>query len=137
MKKQEVLLTDEQIKLWISGLSGKRGFGEGLSGKQDEDFVIVSRGAVGVADETAFLEKKAELHENYTDVFLVYEGEEDLYIGGEITDKVSTGPGEWRGLTLVGAEKMQVKMGDVVVIPKGVAHKHGIGDMKMIIVKVG
>ena len=137
MNKQPVLLDFSQIRDWISGLLDKRGFGEGLLGKQDEDFVVVSRGAVGVLDEAALAEKKAELHKNYTDIFLVYVGEEDLYIGGKITDAVSTGPGEWRGLNLVGAEKMHVKMGDIVIIPKGIAHKHGIGNMKMIIVKVG
>jgi beta-galactosidase beta subunit len=137
MNKQSIFLSAVDICLWISGLLDKRGFGEGLLGKQDEDFVVVSRGATGVPDEAALAEKKAELHENYTDIFLVYVGEEDLYIGGEITDAVSTGPGEWRGLNLVGAEKRHVKAGDVVIIPKGVAHKHGIGNMKMIVVKVG
>lgn len=136
MAKEPVILTSEQIRDWISGLLNKNNFGERLLGKQDDDFVVVSRGAVGVTDETAFHAKRAELHENYTDVFLVYAGEEDLYIGGEIANAVSTGPGEWRGMELTGAEKKHVKAGDVVIIPKGVAHKHGIGNIKMIIVKV-
>lgn len=137
MKKTHVLLSSADIYLWISGLINKRGFGDGLLGKQDEDFVVVSRGAVGVPDEVALAEKKAELHENYTDIFLVYAGEEDLYIGGEIADAVPAGPGEWRGLNLAGAEKVHVKTGDVVIIPRGVAHKHGIGNMKILVVKVG
>lgn len=137
MNKKPVFLSYVEIRNWISSLFGKRGSGEGLLGKQDEDFVVVSCGATGVPDEAALAEKKAERHENYTDIFLVYAGEEDLYIGGEITDAVSTGPGEWRGLNLVGAIRVHLRAGDVIIIPKGIAHKHGIGNMKMIIVKVG
>lgn len=140
MKKESYILTREEIVEYFASLpeKGRMGVGKGISGEHDKDFVITACGNVGVDDEEAFQkEKKAELHENYTDVFIVLEGKEDLWIGGEITDAVSTNNGEWRGLTLIGAIRHHVKAGDVVVIPKGIAHKHGVGDMKMIVVKTG
>lgn len=80
--------------------------------------------------------KKAELHENYTDIFIVQEGEEELFIGGKITDEQETEPGEWRGENLEGARTYRIAAGDVVIIPKGVAHRHGEGTVKLLIIKI-
>ncbi len=78
---------------------------------------------------------KAEMHENYNDTLFIVEGEEEFFVCGDITDKKSSGPGEWSGEILKGASKYCVKKGDILVIPKGIPHKHGKGIIKSIIVK--
>lgn len=125
----EVLLKSEQIEKFVSNL-GDNPFGEQLL-KNSHKSVIVFR--LLTSDE---MSPKAEIHENYTDIFLVKEGEEEFFIGGEIVDKESVDDGEWSGSNLVGARKYNIKAGDVVIIPKGVPHRHGVGQIKMMVVKV-
>jgi len=79
---------------------------------------------------------KAESHDNFNDLFLVQSGEEEFWVGGEITDKEETEKGEWLGQNLVGAQKYQIKAGDVMVVPKGIAHKHGTGSVIFLVIKI-
>ena len=90
--------------------------------------------------------RKAELHENYTDIFLVKEGSEKIFIGGDIADKQpymiddKPQPGEWRGIKVTSApgneiRKYQIAAGDIVIIPKGIVHRHGAGTIKMLVIK--
>jgi len=78
----------------------------------------------------------AEIHENCVDVFIIKEGSEELFIGGEMINKKLVSPGEWVGTSLVGARKYQVGSDDIVVIPKGVAHQHGQGQIKFFVIKI-
>ena len=104
-------------------------FGEELKTNENRSVVsyknLTSGGVAG----------KAELHENYNDIFLVQEGEEELFIGGEIKDKQEVSSGEWRGENLEGYASYRIKAGDTVVIPKGIAHRHGEGIIKFICIK--
>lgn len=79
---------------------------------------------------------QAELHEDYTDIFVILEGQEELFIGGKITNKKSNSPGEWSGSKLLGARRYLVKAGDMVIIPKGLAHRHGVGLIKLLVIKI-
>jgi mannose-6-phosphate isomerase-like protein (cupin superfamily) len=79
---------------------------------------------------------KAEMHEQYTDIFVILEGREEIFIGGRITDKKSSSRGEWLGSKLVGARKYIVGAGDMVIIPKGLAHRHGAGLIKLLVFKI-
>jgi mannose-6-phosphate isomerase-like protein (cupin superfamily) len=65
---------------------------------------------------------KSELHDTEADVYVVLAGEADLHLGGTLIDATSPRPGQHRGTGLVGAECRRVRVGDVVVIPEGVAH---------------
>lgn len=129
MEEKEILFKREELEEAMVSLPKVGPFGEELVKNPDQS-VIISKTitADGVSP-------RAELHENYTDIFLVQEGEEELFIGGEIADKQETGPGEWRGQNLEGARTYKVKAGDIVVIPKGVAHRHGLGTIKIIVIK--
>jgi len=81
---------------------------------------------------------EAEIHGNWHDIFFVLEGEEEFFIGEDINDKQLVGSpedGEWTGKELVGAEKHLIKKGNMIIIPKGVPHKHGKGKIRLIIIK--
>ena len=64
-----------------------------------------------------------ELHEGFTDIFVVQRGVATLRYGGTAEgDKVTT-PGEWRGGTIRNGTDALLHPGDVVVIPAGIPHQ--------------
>ncbi len=64
-----------------------------------------------------------ELHQNWTDIFIVQSGEGTILYGGSVEDAKDTGNGELRGPKHVGGKSQKVTAGDVLVIPPGVAHQ--------------
>jgi mannose-6-phosphate isomerase-like protein (cupin superfamily) len=64
-----------------------------------------------------------ELHQNWTDVFVVQGGEATILYGGSIEDAKDTGNGEIRGPKHVGGKSQKVAAGDVLVMPPGIAHQ--------------
>ena len=64
-----------------------------------------------------------ELHQNWTDVFVVQGGEATILYGGSIEGAKDTGNGEIRGPKHVGGKSQKVATGDVLVMPPGVAHQ--------------
>lgn len=64
-----------------------------------------------------------ELHQNWTDVFVVQGGEATILYGGSIEDARDTGNGEIRGPRLVAGKSQKVMAGDVLVMPPGVPHQ--------------
>ncbi len=64
-----------------------------------------------------------ELHQNWTDVFVVQGGEATILYGGSLEDARDTGNGEIRGPKHVGGKSQKVAAGDVLVMPPGVAHQ--------------
>ena len=64
-----------------------------------------------------------ELHQNWTDIFIVQGGEATILYGGSIEGAKDTGNGEIRGPKHVGGKSQKVAAGDVLVMPPGVAHQ--------------
>jgi mannose-6-phosphate isomerase-like protein (cupin superfamily) len=64
-----------------------------------------------------------ELHQNWTDIFVVQSGEATILYGGTIENAKDTGNGEIRGPSHVGGKSQKVGAGDVLVMPPGVAHQ--------------
>lgn len=64
-----------------------------------------------------------EVHQAWTDVFVMQSGSATLFTGGTLTGARESAPGEWRDGTLSGATTAMVKPGDVVVIPAGTPHQ--------------
>jgi mannose-6-phosphate isomerase-like protein (cupin superfamily) len=81
---------------------------------------------------------KPELHEQADDVYYIIAGKGELTIGGELVVKEAKGPGEWTAQEIAKAEKVTVRAGDVVSIPRGVPHMMGCpgGAVKYFVVKV-
>jgi uncharacterized RmlC-like cupin family protein len=81
-----------------------------------------------------------ELHQNWTDVFIVQGGEATILYGGSIEEARDTGNGEIRGPRVVGGKSQKVSAGDVLVMPPGVPHQTVVEQGKLffvLIVKVG
>jgi len=66
---------------------------------------------------------EAEVHKKQVDVFIVETGEATLVIGGTVVDGKETAPGEIRGASIKGGERMKVGPGDVVHIPANTPHQ--------------
>jgi mannose-6-phosphate isomerase-like protein (cupin superfamily) len=66
---------------------------------------------------------EAEWHENFVDIFVVEAGEATLQVGGEVVGGKTTAPGEIRGPSIQGGEKVTLKTGDIVRIPAKTAHQ--------------
>ena len=64
-----------------------------------------------------------ELHQNWTDIFIVQSGEATILYGGTVDEAKDTGNGEIRGPRHVGGKSQKVSAGDVLVMPPGVAHQ--------------
>lgn len=81
---------------------------------------------------------KAELHEHDADVFRVISGTGTFILGGTLQNEERTAPGELVGDSILGGERCEVSVGDVLDIPPGVPHQFevGAGRLELMIVKV-
>jgi mannose-6-phosphate isomerase-like protein (cupin superfamily) len=71
-----------------------------------------------------------ELHENFADLFVVLDGRATLVTGGTITGAETIGPGEIRGVSIVGGTRQELRSGDVAHVPAGLPHQMLVpGDM--------
>jgi len=65
----------------------------------------------------------SEVHEHEADIFVIEDGEGTLITGGKLVNSRVESPGELRGTSIRGGDKMHFAPGDVVHIPAGVAHQ--------------
>ena len=66
-----------------------------------------------------------EVHEQWTDVIMVTEGQATFVIGGVVVGEVAAeggAPGEKRGTDITGGTTQLVKKGDIINIPAGTPH---------------
>ena len=69
------------------------------------------------------LERVAELHENFADVFYVLEGRATLVTSGSLVGAETISPGEMRGVSIEGGARQELRAGDVAHVPAGVPHQ--------------
>lgn len=65
---------------------------------------------------------EAELHEEFSDVFIVRSGSATLVLGGDLQERRAVGPGEVAAKSIAGGERRKLKVGDVVHIPAKLPH---------------
>jgi mannose-6-phosphate isomerase-like protein (cupin superfamily) len=80
----------------------------------------------------------AEIHEYADDVLHVLRGSAVVTLGGTLESPAEVAPGEWRGAGICGGSETEVNAGDIVLIPRGVAHaRHTSGrQATLLLVKV-
>ena len=66
---------------------------------------------------------KAELHQQFGDVFVVLQGTATLVTGGTIASPTTTAPGEIRGASIEQGMRKKLQEGDIAHIPPGVPHQ--------------
>lgn len=67
--------------------------------------------------------KEFEYHEGRDHVFLIMDGATKYEVGGTPKDARSTKPGEWLAPASEGATALELKKGDMLVLPRGTPHK--------------
>ena len=93
---------------------------------------------VAVQHESNHAAAAGEIHDASDDVYYVLEGTATLTLGGRLESPKEVEPGEWRGPRIEGGKNVEVKKGDLVVVPRGTAHMRStVGkDFAMILIKV-
>ena len=80
----------------------------------------------------------AELHDASDDVYYVLAGSATLTLGGKLDAPKETDPGEWRSPRIVDGKTVEIKKGDLVVVPRGTPHQRSTAnkDFTMILIKI-
>jgi mannose-6-phosphate isomerase-like protein (cupin superfamily) len=93
---------------------------------------------VAVLHERNKAAAEAEVHDASDDVYYVLEGTATLTLGGRLASPRETEPGEWRGPRIDGGRTVEIKKGDLVVVPRGTPHMRSTAgrDFSMILIKV-
>lgn len=66
---------------------------------------------------------QSEFHEKQADILIVRAGKGTIIVGGKMVDAKTTAPGELRGASIEGGQKLSFSAGDVVHIPVRTAHQ--------------
>ncbi len=74
---------------------------------------LIYRGATG----------EAEVHEKMGDFFVVRAGTATLVIGGQLFEPRATAPGEFVATHIVGGDRREIAVGDIVHIPPKAPHQ--------------
>jgi mannose-6-phosphate isomerase-like protein (cupin superfamily) len=79
-----------------------------------------------------------EVHDSSDDIYYVLEGEATLMLGGTLTAATEISTGEWRSKSATGGEKVTIKKGDLIVVPRGTVHQRTVvgKGFSMILIKV-
>ena len=80
----------------------------------------------------------AELHDASDDVYYVLKGNATLELGGKLIDPKEVSPGEWRSKTITGAQTVEIKEGDLIMVPRGTVHRRTVSGkgFSMILIKI-
>jgi mannose-6-phosphate isomerase-like protein (cupin superfamily) len=109
-------------------------------GNKNEDIVA----AAGVQMRVAVFhdEKRGndlnEVHDDSDDIYYVLDGTATLMLGGTLVDANEISPGEWRAKTATGGQKVPIKKGDLIIVPRGTPHQRTVTGkgFSMILIKV-
>lgn len=109
-------------------------------GNKQEDIVAAAGKQMRVA---VFHDEKREndlfeVHDHSDDIYYVLEGTATLLLGGNLVEPNEISPGEWRAKTANGTQKVEMKKGDVVMVPRGTVHQRTVTGkgLSMILIKV-
>ena len=93
---------------------------------------------VAVQHEVNTLPTSAELHDASDDVYYVLSGSATLTLGGTLETPKEVEAGEWRGPGINGGQRVNIKQGDLVIVPRGTPHQRSTADQNftMILIKV-
>ena len=80
----------------------------------------------------------AEVHDASDDVYYVLDGSAMLTLGGKLDAPKETDPGEWRSPRIIDGKTVEIKKGDLIVVPRGTPHQRSTEnkDFMMILVKI-
>ncbi len=93
---------------------------------------------VAVQHERNRVGAAAELHDASDDVYYVLDGSATLVLGGKLDAPKQTDPGEWRSPRIIDGKTIEIKKGDLVIVPRGTPHQRSTEnkDFTMILIKI-
>ena len=93
---------------------------------------------VAVQHEKNKVGAAAELHDASDDVYYVLDGSATLVLGGRLDAPKETDPGEWRSPRILNGKTVEIRKGDLVVVPRGTPHQRSTEnkDFIMILIKI-
>lgn len=80
----------------------------------------------------------AEVHDKSDDVYYVLKGKATLVLGGTLDSPREATPGEWKSKSITGGQTIEIKEGDLIVVPRGTPHQRTVTGkgFSMILIKV-
>lgn len=78
---------------------------------------------IAITAQKAHVGKEFEYHEGRDHVFLILEGATTFDLGGTPKDPRNTRAGEWLAPASDGATSVELKKGDMLVVPRGTPHR--------------
>ena len=81
MQNPEIIIKKGDLSEYVKSLPESGPFGEKVLANSDGTAMV---NKIITSSEPS---EYAEIHDNFVDIFIVLEGEEELFIGGEIKDK--------------------------------------------------
>ena len=79
-----------------------------------------------------------EVHDASDDIYYVLEGKATLMLGGTLSEPKEISPGEWRSKVASGGQTVNIRKGDLIVVPRGTPHQRTVTGkgFSMILIKV-
>lgn len=79
-----------------------------------------------------------EVHDASDDIYYVLDGEATLMLGGSLAEPNEISPGEWRSKAATGGQRIAIRKGDLIIVPRGTVHQRTVTGkgFSMILVKV-
>ena len=109
-------------------------------GNQQSDIVAAggSQMRVAVFNDEKRENDMHEVHDASDDIYYVLAGEATLDLGGSLVEPNQVSPGEWRSKNATGGQKVTIRKGDLVVVPRGTPHQRTVTKkgISMILIKV-
>ena len=93
---------------------------------------------VAIQHEKDTTAANAELHDASDDVYYVLEGSATLTLGGALDSPREIESGEWRAPRIIDGQKVEIRKGDLVIVPRGTPHHRSTAgqDFTMILIKI-
>jgi len=110
------------------------------SGNTSEDIIPLAgiQMRVAIFHDEKRVDDNVELHDTSDDIYYVLDGTATLMLGGTLDSPKEVSPGEWRAKTATGGQKVVIRKGDLIIVPRGTPHQRNVTDKRfsMILVKV-
>lgn len=110
------------------------------SGNTTEDILGSSgtQSRIAIFHDENRVNDKHEVHDLSDDIYYVTNGTATLMLGGSLVNPQEISPGEWRAAEATGGQKVTIKKGDVIFVPRGTPHQRTVTEKKftMILIKI-
>lgn len=79
-----------------------------------------------------------EVHDASDDIYYVLSGTATLILGGTLVSPNEISKGEWRAKEATGGDKVEIKKGDLIFVPRGTRHQRTVTGkgFSMILIKI-